>query len=639
VKVLGAMPMTAAPTAKDRFSSVDTLALVRELRGLERARVDKAFDLTAGGWSLALRVPSAGRRELVLVPGKYAALLPERSGHSEELSSVARELRRVLTGALLRSVSEPGGERFLELTFSRGPEGSELRLALELFGTGNLVVADGERIVVVAHPRQWAHRTVRVGSAYARPPRRSDPWTLGIDELASELARSRTDLTSTLAARLALGGPVAEELIARGGWAGSEPAATIPRRIADRLHLEMQRLLSEVGERPTGFLYLLGEVAVDATPYASHRWKETPDVTEARRPSFSEAASEYFGSLAGPAISPEERAATEARREIERQIERQRRAVSELAGAVSDRKREAEAIFAHFAQAEAALAEIERGESTERTIEVTLGDVRVPLLRGRSLRESSQALYEAAKRLQSKLEGAEAALRASEDRLTVPPPRSVASSPAAPVRGHREHWFERYRWFVSSEGVIVVGGRDAGSNDTLVRRHLKDGDVYVHADLHGAASVIVKHPPPGAPDPTALTFREAGQWAVAYSKAWRAGLASASAFWVTPDQVSKSGASGEFVARGAWVIHGTKNVLDDLPTELGIGTVDYEGSSLWTVAPPAAVRARGALRFLLTPGPERERADREKELSRDLGLARTRLQSLLPAGGLTVRRP
>jgi predicted ribosome quality control (RQC) complex YloA/Tae2 family protein len=378
---------------------------------------------------------------------------------------------------------------------------------------------------------------------------------------------------------------------------------------------------------------------VDATPYASRRWKETPEVLEAPRPTFSEAASEYFGSLAGPTISAEERAATEARREIERQIERQRRAVSELAQAVADRKREADAIFAHFADAEAALADVDRGDSTERTIEVSLGGIRVPLMRGRTLRESSQALYEEAKRLQSKLEGAEAALRTSEGRLNLPPPRTVASPRGAPLRAHREHWFERYRWFISSEGVIVVGGRDAGSNDTLVRRHLKDGDVYVHADLHGAASVIVKHPPPGTTDPSALTFREAGQWAVAYSKAWRAGLASASAFWVTPDQVSKAGASGEFVARGAWVIHGTKNVLQDLPTELGIGTVDYEGSSLWTVAPPAAVRARGALRFLLTPGPERERADREKELSRDLGLARTRLQSLLPAGGLTVRRP
>jgi len=149
--------MSGAPKPKDRFTSLDTLALVRELRSIERARVDKAFDVPGGGWSLALRVPGEGRLELVLVPGKYAALVRGGVTHLEELSRIAKELRRLLTGAALRSVSEPGGERFLELGFGRTGDSSELRLAVELFGAGNLVVADGERIVAVAQPRQWAH--------------------------------------------------------------------------------------------------------------------------------------------------------------------------------------------------------------------------------------------------------------------------------------------------------------------------------------------------------------------------------------------------------------------------------------------------------------------------------------------------
>jgi len=149
----------------------------------------------------------------------------------------------------------------------------------------------------------------------------------------------------------------------------------------------------------------------------------------------------------------------------------------------------------------------------------------------------------------------------------------------------------------------------------------------------------VKHPAAGDPPVSEVTLREAAQWAVAFSKAWRAGLASASAFWVAHDQVSKAAASGEFVARGAWVIHGTKHVLRDLPTELALGTVAHEGAELWTAAPPDAVRSRGQVRVLLTPGDERERSDREVELCRDLGIARPLLQSLLPAGGITVRRP
>src|SRR5208282_4126104 len=209
--------MSAVPTPKDRFTSLDTLALARELRVVRHARVDKVFDLPSGGWSLALRVPREGRRELLLVPGRFAAVLSEAAAHAEELTPFARELRRLLEGAVLENVPDPGGERFLELELRRSDLPEATLVALEMFGSGNLVVARGGRIAAVAQTRRWAHRTVAIGAEYARPPTRTDPWVIGAAEIEAELSRSRTDLASTLAARLALGGPLAEEVVARGG--------------------------------------------------------------------------------------------------------------------------------------------------------------------------------------------------------------------------------------------------------------------------------------------------------------------------------------------------------------------------------------------------------------------------------------
>ena len=54
-------------------------------------------------------------------------------------------------------------------------------------------------------------------------------------------------------------------------------------------------------------------------------------------------------------------------------------------------------------------------------------------------------------------------------------------------------WFEKFNWFVSSENYLVIAGRDGQQNETLVRRYLRAGDVYVHADIHGASSVIIKN--------------------------------------------------------------------------------------------------------------------------------------------------
>jgi len=635
--------MAGDPTPKDRFTSLDTLALARELRAVRNARIDKVFDRPRRGWALSLRAAKEGRHELLLVPGQFAALLREVGPHAEELSPFAKELRRLLEGAVLDEVPDPAGERLLELVLRRTADPAPLRVALEMFGSGNLVVARGDTIVAAAHSRKWSHRTVAVGAVYARPPSRADPFTLGPAEIESELTRSRTDLASTLAARLALGGPLAEEVIARGGWDGAQPAAARADRVGPELHRVLQALFLDVGEHPQGYVYQREGVPLDATPYPSHRWRGVPGVEEVRRPAFSLASVEYFSTLASATATPEEAARSERLKELEHQVERQRAAVLELERRVEELKADAAAIFDHYSDAERALSEAGRREASGPTVDVRLGDRTVSLLAEESPRTTAQRLFEESKRAQGKLQGARSAVAEAEKELAVQKRSApgaggpIAPGAEAPTR-RRPRWFERYRWFMSSEGAVVVGGRDATTNDLLVRRHLKDGDYYVHADIHGAASVVVKHPAPGDPPVTAVTLREAAQWAAAFSKAWRAGLASASAFWVNPDQVSKSGASGEFVAKGAWVIHGTKNVEKDLPLELGIGTVRYSGEELWMVAPQSAFEGRGALRAVLTPGPESGRAEVEIELARELGLPRPRLQSLLPAGGVTARR-
>ena len=103
--------MSAVVAGRDRFTSLDTLAVVRELRGLGRAYVDKAFDGPDGSVTLALRSPSSGRRELLIRPGYFAALLDGPLPHPEEPGAFARDLRRLLSRALVTDVPDPGGER------------------------------------------------------------------------------------------------------------------------------------------------------------------------------------------------------------------------------------------------------------------------------------------------------------------------------------------------------------------------------------------------------------------------------------------------------------------------------------------------------------------------------------------------
>ncbi|KAI1124210.1 fibronectin-binding protein A N-terminus-domain-containing protein [Nemania abortiva] len=128
-----------------------------------------------------------------------------------------------------------------------------------------------------------------------------------------------------------------------------------------------------------------------------------------------------------------------------------------------------------------------------------------------------------------------------------------------PIR--RQMWFEKFVWFLSTDGYLVLGGKDAQQNELLYRRYLKKGDIYVHADLHGAASIIIKNNPstPDAPIPPS-TLSQAGSLAVCSSSAWDS-KASMSAWWVTTDQVSKAAPAGEFLPTGSFMVRGKKNFL------------------------------------------------------------------------------
>eukprot|EP00282_Hemiselmis_andersenii_P032768 CAMPEP_0169451756 /NCGR_PEP_ID=MMETSP1042-20121227/13868_1 /TAXON_ID=464988 /ORGANISM="Hemiselmis andersenii, Strain CCMP1180" /LENGTH=638 /DNA_ID=CAMNT_0009563691 /DNA_START=64 /DNA_END=1977 /DNA_ORIENTATION=- len=131
------------------------------------------------------------------------------------------------------------------------------------------------------------------------------------------------------------------------------------------------------------------------------------------------------------------------------------------------------------------------------------------------------------------------------------------------------HWFEKFVWFISSENYLVVSGRDAQQNELLVKRYMDKGDIYLHADIHGAATHIIKnHNKEEAVPP--LTLAQAGLSCVCRSQAWEARMVT-SAYWVHPEQVSKSAPTGEYLTTGSFMIRGKKNFLPPNPLVMGFG--------------------------------------------------------------------
>lgn len=172
----------------------------------------------------------------------------------------------------------------------------------------------------------------------------------------------------------------------------------------------------------------------------------------------------------------------------------------------------------------------------------------------RTLEMESKALAEVELRAKRKEDQAQSAVRKGALKLS------------------REHFFfEKFNFFISSDHYLVIGGRDAQQNERLVKSYLRPQDLYVHADVHGASSCVIRNRHPFAPVP-GRTITEAGVFAVAHSAAWDAKV-PASAWYVFAHQVSKTAPSGEFLPAGSFMIRGQKTYIPLQPILMGFTIV------------------------------------------------------------------
>ncbi|KAM3851382.1 ribosome quality control complex subunit NEMF [Vipera latastei] len=162
----------------------------------------------------------------------------------------------------------------------------------------------------------------------------------------------------------------------------------------------------------------------------------------------------------------------------------------------------------------------------------------------------------AARKTQKTVEAAEKAFKSAEKKTkqTLKEVQTVTTIQKA----RKVYWFEKFLWFISSENYLVIAGRDQQQNEIIVKRYLKPGDIYVHADLHGATSCVIKNLSGDRIPPRTLT--EAGTMALCYSAAWDARVIT-SAWWVYHNQVSKTAPTGEYLTTGSFMIRGKKNFL------------------------------------------------------------------------------
>lgn len=208
------------------------------------------------------------------------------------------------------------------------------------------------------------------------------------------------------------------------------------------------------------------------------------------------------------------------------------------------------------------------------------------------------------------------------------PASASAHGKSAPksARKSKSKWSDSYLSFTTSGARLVVAGHNAKENDELYAKHLSPGDLFFHADIQGAPTVILKD----GQAATDADKRETAQWAASYSSAWKTGVASVDVYALPPDAVSKSLPTGGYAGKGAFFLSGEREWFRATPLGLKIGITGDRVALLPIVHPSKLER-----QVLLAPGATDKEATARK-LSAHLSAKADDIAPRLPGGKFTL---
>ena len=651
-----------------QLSSFDIYIIAEELRELQGSYIDKIYQLSKNEILIRFRNVKTKKRENIFIRnGKLIALTDKEIDTPKRPTVFAMTLRKYLQNGIIENVNQHEFDRIIKIIISK-KEGN-YELIIEFFSDGNIILVDPEEKIILPLLRQaWAHRKVKGRVKYSPPPSQINPFDINYKKFKDLLKQSDKDLVRTLAVNINLSGFIAEEICIRAGISKDIKIEKINDSEIKRVYESLSKILDIIKNKKINpFIVKKNQEIIDIIPFDFITYKK---FNLEKTNSFLRAFDKF--------IKKEKNVEKETKKEsktndplgkLERQIKQQKESIKKFKEIIKDKKKQGDIIYLNYQNIDKILQEIKKIlDLKEKTKEIkninekeivkifdpsknllilnlkdsenNLFDIKINFRK--SVSENAEKAYDENKKNKSKLRGAEEALKITKrnmdnlkNKIKNDEIKQKEIIEKKKNKKEKIFWFERYRWFISSNGNIVIAGRDAKTNEIIVKKYLKERDRYAHADISGAPSVVIKSKDINDKllDIDDKTLKEACIFSASYSKAWKQ-FAEASSYWVKPEQVSKSAQSGEFVPKGAFIIRGKRNYQKS-KLEIAIGEIEIEGIKKIMGGPVSALKKRSKKYVILNPGPITKN-DLSKRLSKIFNVSSEEISKELPPGGASI---
>ncbi|WOF15606.1 fibronectin-binding domain-containing protein [Methanoplanus sp. FWC-SCC4] len=580
------------------MSGIDVHSMLFELKSCLPLWIGKVYQYNGSTFGFKFNGDDRQKFSFLVECGRRAHLTENLPPSPPSPSGYSMFLRKYLSGGRILDISQYGLQRILDFTI--GKTEKRYHLIFELFDEGNAVLCDEEYIIInPLKNHRFKDRKIFPGELYVFPGESLKDLTE--EKLREILSSSEKDLVRTIASDLMTGGKYAEEICKRA---------------------DSDKLISSDKADPKVILDAYNEIiheseeGINAVITKSGCWPFLLSDEEKLNDfeSYNKALELFYPALKETAESKKSAKGNKLQGLSKSEIirNRQKQAIIGFDAKVEDLQKKVNSIYANYQLLSNIIEVLDKASKShswqdiekilkesdspstknilrvypqDSSVDINLDENRIRIYVHESLESNANRYYNEIKKYKKKKTGA---LAAMERFVEKEPPKKKKEFVFL-----KPKWYHRFRWFFTSDGVLVIGGRDAGTNEEIVKKYLEGNDRFAHADVHGGSVVIIKG--------DTECMDEVAQFAASYSNIWKAGHFEGDVYVANREQVSKTAESGEYVARGAFVIRGERKYFRDVPLGVAIG-LQYEPSLGVIGGPVSAVKKRAKYYVELKPG-------------------------------------
>jgi predicted ribosome quality control (RQC) complex YloA/Tae2 family protein len=593
------------------LSGIELRHLVNEVRG----RVTSGYYVSSINAitksSLLLKLHHPVQEDIMFVLSDRGIWITKLKFKPVEENSLENVAQKELERAKMDSIEQAGSERIVSLKF-RHPDGKVRVIVCEFFGEGNLAICDENmQIIAILNRIEVRHRTLGVGLRYAFPPSRGvDVFEVTLDQmLALRNEAKNLDVLRWIGRSISMPKKFVEEVAKRAGIEAGRPAVQLTDDEVKKVYEATKKIVDDVstGRNHEPVIIIQGGKPVEALPIIT---EEASKLETKKVASYMDAVDEVLSNeildigRSSKTVELDKQIAI-----LEHDLAEQNKAKEAVMQKSADIRKLAGALMALSYQNpdDGKIHDALLANSAEIVKEKGVKYVRVAgeqVEMQANLAKASSMLFARAKEMErgnASIEEARAKLLAQIEKLRG---QTAAIHKKVIVKEQTsKEWYERYRWFVTTDGLLAIGGRDASSNSALVRKHLTEHDIVFHAEVHGSPFFIVKNAAaPAQEGRIEESILQVAKATVSFSRAWKDGLTSADSYWVLPDQIKKGAPTGQFLPKGSFVIEGKRNYQKGVEIRLAIGIVHLDGRETLVCGPEEAVKKRAMFYSVLSQG-------------------------------------